>query len=214
MFGGVSVKTLDGFGDVFLIVAERPRVVIPAIFAVVVVGIMNFIMFGYAKAMNFQAGWLPFALTILEWAFVFVLSSWSALLIAHKEAESEKLFSKIFPNLFVFSTFAAFFVVWGIEMYVVPGFFVLFFVVYVPVWMILNKDIDTLKALKGSINFILEDGHVVHTAIFLIILLILFAIPYIGEYLAMFFYVLWLPNVYISGKRKSDEMTDEEVDAW
>jgi len=206
------VKTLDGFGDVFFIVKEKPRVLIPAIFGVVVVGIMNFVIFGYFGMLKLSVTWMPFALTVFKWSLIFTLSAWSALLIAYDDPKVEKIFSKSFVSLFTLSTFMAFFVVWGLDLYVIPGFFVLFLMEYAPCHMILSGSTDSLEAFKGNMRFILEDSHVIHTIVSLFILVTLFAIPYVGEYLAAFFYVLWIPNIYVSEKRRMEN--EEEVNIW
>ncbi len=206
------MKTLDGFGDVFFIVKEKPRVLIPAIFGVVVVGIMNFVIFGYFGMLKLSVTWMPFALTVFKWSLIFTLSAWSALLIAYDDPKVEKIFSKSFVSLFTLSTFMAFFVVWGLDLYVIPGFFVLFLMEYAPCHMILSGSTDSLEAFKGNMRFILEDSHVIHTIVSLFILVTLFAIPYVGEYLAAFFYVLWIPNIYVSEKRRMEN--EEEVNIW
>ncbi len=196
---------LDGFGNIFDVIKRSPGVIIPSIFAVVVALLLNFVIL-FTQTPSIQ--WLPFAFNVFKWALVFTFSGWTALLIKYESKESEKVFSKIFLDLFVLSTFISFFVIAGLSLYIVPGIMIMFFVIYTPVYMSLEGNVSTLKVLKGNLNFILEDSHVIHTLVALLIFMILILIPYVGEYFAIFFYVLWIPNIYISEKEmdKKEEM--------
>ena len=196
---------LDGFGNIFDVIKRSPGVIIPSIFAVVVALLLNFVIL-FTQTPSIQ--WLPFAFNVFKWALVFTFSGWTALLIKYESKESEKVFSKIFLDLFVLSTFISFFVIAGLSLYIVPGIMIMFFVIYTPVYMSLEGNVSTLKVLKGNLNFILEDSHVIHTLVALLIFMILILIPYVGEYFAIFFYVLWIPNIYISEKEmdKKGEM--------
>ncbi len=196
---------LDGFGNIFDVIKRSPEVIIPSIFAVIVALLLNFVIL-FTRTPSIQ--WLPFAFDVFKWALVFTFSGWTALLIKYESKESEKIFSKIFLDLFVLSTFISFFEIAGLSLYIIPGIIIMFFVIYTPVYMSLEGNVNTLKVLKGNLNFILEDSHVIHTLIALLIFMILILIPYVGEYFAIFFYVLWIPNIYISEKEmdKKEEM--------
>ncbi len=196
------MEMLDGFGNIFDVIKRRPTVVVPAVFAVIVALLFNFVVL-FARIPNIQ--WLPFAFNIFKWALVFTLSGWTALLIKYESKESEKIFSKTFLDLFAFSTFISFFTITGLGLYIIPGMVIMFFVMYTPVYITLEGNVSTLNVLKGNFNFILEDSHVIHTLVVLLIFMILILIPYVGEYLAIFFYVLWTPNIYISEKETYEE---------
>lgn len=193
---------LDGFGNIFGVIKRKPAVIVPAIFSVIVALLFNFVVL-FARIPNIQ--WLPFAFNVFKWTLVFTLSGWTALLIKHESKESERIFSKVFLELFVFSTFISFFAITGLGLYVVPGMVIMFFVMYTPVYIALEGNVSTLKVLKGNFNFILEDSHVIHTLIALFIFMVLILIPYVGEYFAIFFYVLWIPNIYISERETCEE---------
>ncbi|GEM_PF-1649230 len=203
--GGVVVE-LDGFGNIFGVIRKNPRVIFPALIGVAVALLLNIISFEYSrmlKTMNF--GWIPFSFEIFKWGVAFTLSGLTTLLMKKNAKESHELFSKIFLDVFIFSTFMAFFVVTGFGLYVVPGLLILFFMIYIPIEMVLEQNTSSLERFKGNLNFILEDAHVIHTFIALLLIIVFTLIPYIGEYIAMFFYILWIPNIYISGKKENDE---------
>ncbi len=195
---------LDGFGNIFGMVKRSPEVITPAIFAVIVALLFNIILL-LAKASNVQIQWLPFAFDVFKWTLIFTLSGWTTLLIKYESNKSEKIFSKIFLDLFVFSTFISFFTIVGLNLYIIPGMAIMFFVLYTPAYMVLNEKVRALNVLKGNLNFILEDAHVIHTLVALLIFMVLILIPYVGEYFAIFFYVLWIPNIYIFEKEKHEE---------
>lgn len=202
---------LDGFGNIFGVIRENPRVIFPALIGVAVALLFDIISFEYSgmlKTLNF--GWIPFSFEVFKWSVTFTLSGLTALLIGKNVKESHELFSKIFLDVFVFSVFMAFFVVTGFGLYVVPGLLILFFMIYIPVGMVLEQGANSLEKFKRNLNFILEDAHVIHTLIALLLIIIFVLIPYVGEYMAIFFYILWIPNIYISGKRKDEE----EVKEW
>lgn len=197
---------LDGFGDIFGVIRRNPGVIFPAFLGVAVALIFNVISFEYSemiKTLNF--GWIPFSFEIFKWSAAFTLSGLTALLMKNNTEESQEFFSKTFLDVFVFSVFMAFFVVVGLDLYVVPGLLILFFMIYIPDEMILKQDTNSLKSFKGNLSFILEDAHVIHTLVALLLIIVFMLIPYIGEYIAIFFYILWIPNIYISAKRESEE---------
>ncbi len=201
------MEFLDGFGNIFFVIKKKPTAVVPSLFGVGTVLMFNLITWEYftnIKLLN--AGWIPFAFNVFKWAIVFSISGWTALLIGQERTSSERAFSKFFVSLFVFSTFMSFFTVAGFEMYVIPGMFILFFMLYIPTYMVLNEDIDALDGFKGNLRFILEDAHVIHTLVSLIILTFFLLIPYVGEYFAAFFYMLWIPNIYISERQQEEEL--------
>ncbi len=204
------MEMLDGFGNIFGVLKRRPGVIVPAIFAVVVAFLFNFVVI-FAKGPNIQ--WLPFAFDVFKWALVFTLSGWTTLLLKHENEKSEKIFSKVFLDLFVFSTFISFFTITGFGLYIVPGMMIMFFVMYTPMYITLKGNSIALDALKENFKFILEDSHVIHTLVALLIFMIFVLIPYVGEYFAIFFYVLWIPNIYISEKeahKDCPESKDQE----
>ncbi|WP_036221824.1 hypothetical protein [Mesoaciditoga lauensis] len=204
------MNMLDGFGNIFGVMKRKPSVIIPSLFGIGTLLVFNLVIFEYAANVRILSStWIPFAFNVLKWAVIFSISAWTALLISREEVDSEKAFSKSFSNLFVFSTFMSFFVVSGFEMYVIPGIFILFFMLYIPTYAVLNEDTDALRGFKGNMNFILEDAHVIHTLVSLIIITLLILIPYAGEYLAAFFYMLWIPNIYISEKQEEKEESEE-----
>ncbi len=199
------MNMLDGFGNIFGVMKRKPSVIIPSLFGIGTLLVFNLVIFEYAANVRILSStWIPFAFNVLKWAVIFSISAWTALLIGREEVNSEKAFSKSFSNLFVFSTFMSFFVVTGFEMYVIPGIFILFFMLYIPTYAVLNEDTDALRGFKGNMNFIMEDAHVIHTLVSLIIITLLLLIPYAGEYLAAFFYMLWIPNIYISEKQEEE----------
>ena len=201
---------LDGFGNVFGVIRRNPGVIFPAFLGVAVALIFDVISFEYSgmvKTLNFS--WIPFSFEIFKWSVAFTLSGLTALLMKKNTKESQEFFSKNFLDVFVFSVFMAFFVVVGLDLYVVPGLLILFFMIYIPSEMILKQDTNSLKRFKGNLSFILEDAHVIHTLVALLLIIVFILIPYIGEYIAIFFYILWIPNIYISGKRESEE---EEIE--
>ncbi len=201
---------LDGFGDIFGVIRRNPGVIFPAFLGVAVALIFDVISFEYSgmvKTLNFS--WIPFSFEIFKWSVAFTLSGLTALLMKKNTKESQEFFSKNFLDVFVFSVFMAFFVVVGLDLYVVPGLLILFFMIYIPSEMILKQDTNSLKRFKGNLSFILEDAHVIHTLVALLLIIVFILIPYIGEYIAIFFYILWIPNIYISGKRESEE---EEIE--
>ena len=201
---------LDGFGNVFGVIRRNPGVIFPAFLGVAVALIFDVISFEYSgmvKTLNFS--WIPFSFEIFKWSVAFTLSGLTALLMKKNTKESQEFFSKNFLDVFVFSVFMAFFVVVGLDLYVVPGLLILFFMIYIPSEMILKQDTNSLKRFKGNLSFILEDAHVIHTLVAILLIIVFILIPYIGEYIAIFFYILWIPNIYISGKRESEE---EEIE--
>jgi hypothetical protein len=200
------MNTLDGFGNIFGVLKRKPSIIIPPLFGIGTILLFNLVIFEYIANVRLGGiGWIPFAFDVIKWSVIFVISGWTALLMKYEDVNSEKVFSKAFANLFVFSTFMSFFTVAGFEMYLIPGMFILFFILYIPTYMVINGDSDTLNAFKGNARFIMEDAHVIHTLVSLVIITLLLLIPYAGEYLAAFFYMLWIPNIYISEKQEEQE---------
>ena len=202
---------LDGFGDIFETIRKNPKVIFPAFVGVIVALLFDIILFEYSGMLkSFNFSWIPFSFEVLKWSVAFTLSAWTALLIKERERESHEIFSNVFLDVFVFSIFMAFFVVAGFAFYIVPGFLILFFMIYIPSEMVLGESTKSLGTLKRNLKFILEDAHVIHTLVALLLMVIFVLIPYVGEYLAIFFYILCIPNIYISGKNEYEE--GEEIE--
>lgn len=202
---------LDGFGNIFETIGKNPRVIFPAFMGVIAALLFDIISFEYSGMLkSFNFSWIPFSFEVLKWSVAFTLSAWTALLMKERERESHEIFSNVFLDVFVFSVFMAFFVVAGFGFYIVPGFLILFFMIYIPSEMVLGESTKSLRILKGNLKFILEDAHVIHTLVALLLMVIFVLIPYVGEYLAIFFYILWIPNIYISGKNEYEE--GEEIE--
>ncbi len=212
--GVYELDLLDGFGNIFSVVKKKPSVIVPALFGIGAILLFNLVIFEYVVILKTGGMvWLPFAFNVLKWAIIFSLSGWTALLMKYEDLNYEKAFSKSFTNLFVFCTFMAFFTVAGFSLYFVPGMFILFFLLYIPTYSVVKNDSDALNGFKENMKFILEDAHVIHTLVSLIIITLFLLIPYVGEYFAAFFYMLWIPNIYISEKEaqslKQEELNDE-----
>lgn len=194
------------FTDIFHSVRERRETIMPAVITVVVAIILNLVIL---ETISPNFSWIPFAFEVFKWAVAFTLSGLTALSVRFGAENAQGSFSKIFVNLFVFSVFMAFFVVVGYGVYTLPGMLVLFFTMYAPAEMARSRDFDILSCLKGNFRFILDDAHIIHTFIMVLIVSLLVLVPYAGDYLSLFFYTLWVPYVY-EKLRETEEQEPKE----
>ncbi len=201
---------LKVFTDVFGSVKTKYEIVIPAVISVIVALILNMVIL---ETINPDFSWIPFAFEVFKWSMAFTLSGLTALIVRFDGQDMQReTFSRSLLNLFVFSVFMAFFVVIGYEIYMLPGMLVLFFTMYAPVRMTHGNDFDILRGLKDNLAFILDDTHILHTFVILLILSLLIIIPYVGDYLSLFFYTLWVPYVYENLRLKREEEFQENFE--
>jgi len=91
----------------------------------------------------------------------------------------------------------AFFLMIGFEINVIVGLIMLLLILYIPNWFVTSNACDLYGGFEWNLSFIFRGIRSAYAFILIIGTALLTLVPYVGIYLAIFFYVVWTANTYM-----------------
>lgn len=190
---------LRGFTDVFERIKVRPFILAPVFGVLLITLIFNLILYGLRGDMEFESFlglvMLSFIFGVIEWALAFLAVGVTTFMMENKKFE--KTDSRMFFNFFAFSIFMAFFLVIGFLIHPIIGLVVLLLVLYIPNWFLQSNACDLYAGFGWNLSFIFHGTRSAYAFILVVGTALLTLVPYAGNYLAIFFYVIWVANTYV-----------------
>ncbi|BBJ28442.1 hypothetical protein [Athalassotoga saccharophila] len=190
---------LEGFTDVFERIKKNPLILAPVFGVLLITLIFNLILYGL-RSDEFNGLILimmvSFIFGVIEWALaILAVSIMTSIMMGEKRLWKEEL--RVFFNFFAFSIFMSFFLMIGFEINVILGLVMLLLILYVPNWFVASNACDLYGGFKWNLSFIFRGIRSAYAFIIIIVTALLTLVPYAGNYLAIFFYVVWTANTYI-----------------
>ncbi len=188
---------LEGFTDVFERIRIKPFILLPVFGVLLITLIFNLVLYGIKGNLIFESLFmLSFIFGVIEWALAIVaVGVTTSMMIENKRFGKED--SRTYFNFFAFSTFMAFFLMIGFTINVIIGLILLLLILYVPNWFVSSKACDLYGGFKWNVSFIFQGARSAYAFILIVGTALLTLVPYAGNYLAIFFYVVWTANTYM-----------------
>lgn len=212
------MEFFKGFTSAFERIKNDPMILIPIAIGVGVALILDLIIRAFGVNIVNNVGgaisvlWLSFIFEVVKWAVAFAMTGWIASMML-KSREEHDDFSKSFLDFFVLGLFMAFFLIVGTSIHVVVGIIVFLFLLFLPVWLATGPVFKTLEGFKWNLSFMFRGMNSAYALILLLGSTLLTLIPYVGIYLALFFYMVWAANIYVHIKsmpaKKAEETPQE-----
>ncbi len=189
---------LRGFTDIVDKIREKPFLLVPSLLVIVVALIFDLVFYA-ARGSSFENFYgfaeMLFIFGVIKWALAFTAVGLTVYIISDRKITLKD--SRFFFNLFAFSVFMGFFLMIGFTVHVLLGLIFFFFMLYVPIWFVKNERFDAIDAFKWNIFFIFQGIRSAYAFIILVGTVLLTLIPYVGIYLAIFFYILLIVSTYM-----------------
>ncbi len=191
---------LEGFTDIFERIKKNPFILAPVFGVLLITLIFNLILYGLTGDMRFENVFsilmLSFIFGVIEWALALLaVGITTSMMMENKKFGKED--SRMFFNFFAFSIFMSFFLMIGFEINVILGLVILLLILYVPNWFVTSNACDLYGGFKWNLSFIFRGIRAAYAFIIIVVTALLTLVPYAGNYLAIFFYVVWTANTYI-----------------
>ncbi len=209
---------LKGFTSAFTRIKDNPMILIPIAIGVGVALILDLIIRAFGVNIVNNVGgaisvlWLTFIFEVVKWAVAFAMTGWIAsLMLKAKQANDD--FSKSFLDFFVLGLFMAFFLMVGTSIHIIVGIVVFLFLLFLPVWLATGPNFKTMEGFRWNLSFMFKGMNSAYALILLLGSTLLTMIPFVGIYLALFFYMVWAANIYVYIKnlplKKAEEAPQE-----